>query len=76
VAKHPVLDGHANAVRDAIQAPIEIRRSRWATDVWLCYGPFKARLVCAVIAPRTGALITAYPTDALKPGDRIWTPSE
>ena len=47
-----------------------------ATDVWLCYRAYRTRLLCAVIHSAAGSLLTAYPTDAVKPGERIWIPSE
>lgn len=74
VAKHPVLDGRQADVMTAISAPSEIRVSRWDPLVWLCYGSFQERLLCVVIRPGAGLLITAYPTDAVKQGAVVWTP--
>jgi hypothetical protein len=73
--RHPALSGLANEIRRTIEDPDEIRRSRWDSDVWLCYRRRQARWLCAVIAPRSGRLVTAYPSSAVKAGDLIWTPS-
>ena len=75
-AKHPVLIGRADAVRDTVEQPLEIRRSRHDPAVWLCYRRDNTRLLCAVVQSEQGALITAYPADAVKQGDVIWKPSE
>ena len=75
-AKHPVLTGRAEAVRDTVEAPIEIRRSRHDPAVWLYYRGDSTRLLCAVIQSELGVLITAYPADAVKQGDVVWKPSE
>lgn len=72
--KHPVLIDSLEAVRNAIEDPVEIRRSRWAPNIWLCYRRHRSRWLCAVIAPASELLITAYPTDAVKSGDLLWTP--
>jgi len=74
LAKHPVLDGGQADVMNAISSPSEIRESRWDPLVWLCYGSFQGRLLCVVVRPGAGLLITAYPTDAVKQGDVVWTP--
>jgi hypothetical protein len=75
VEKHPPLAGLLEAIRLTIEAPDEIRRSRWAPDILLCYRRRDPRWLCAVIAPKSETLVTAYPTDAVKAGDLIWTPS-
>ena len=73
-AKHSVLAGRAEAVRDSVADPIEIRRSRHDPEVWLCYRRDNTRLLCAVIRPDAGLLITAYPAGRMKKGDVIWKP--
>ena len=73
--KHPVMAGHENEVKDTLQNPVEIRRSRSDAGVYLFYKPEQAgRWVCAVSkqSENDGFLITAYPTDAIKEGDRVW----
>ena len=73
--KHPVMAGRVSDVREAIENPGEIRRSRSDAEVYLFYKSERAgRWVCAVAKhlDGDGFLITAYPTDAIKEGDRIW----
>lgn len=73
--KHPVMRGHENDVKDTLENPGEIRRSKSDADVYLFYKPERSgRWVCAVSKrlDDDGFLITAYPTDAVKEGERIW----
>jgi hypothetical protein len=59
--KHPAMRGRGEDVRGALGDPDEIRHGRW---------------ICAVarrVDDRDGFLITAYPTDAIKEGTRVWT---
>jgi hypothetical protein len=73
--KHPVMAGHESAVKRALETPEEVRRSRGDPDVVLFYRAEAARRWTCAVAKRTngeGFLITAYPTDAIKEGTRIW----
>ena len=73
--KHPVMAGREAAVKAARQNPLEVRRSRSDPDVYLFYKLEGAgRWICAVARRlnREGFLITTYPTDAIKEGDKIW----
>ena len=73
--KHPVMAGHEKDVRGALQNPEEIRRSKEDSSVYLFYGTKnKGRWVCAVSKRINGEgfLITAYPTDAIKSGEKVW----
>jgi hypothetical protein len=74
--KHPVMAGREAEVRQALTDPDEVRRSRIDSTVYLFYASIAARRwVCAVakkLSDDDGFLITAYPTDAIKEGDRIW----
>lgn len=73
--KHPAMVGHEQDVKETLENPSEIRLSRSDPAVHLFYSPERiGRWVCAV-AKRVdgkGFLITAYPTDAVKEGERIW----
>ena len=74
-SKHPVMAGHEGLVRTALEAPDEIRQSRMDPQVLLFYkAQAVKRWTCAVAKQvAEGAfLITAYPTDAIKEGVRIW----
>lgn len=73
--KHPVMAGRENDVRETLENPSEIRRSKSDPEVYLFYKPERiGRWVCAVAKQQDGDgfLITAYPTDAVKEGERIW----
>ena len=73
--KHPIMAGHEKDVKAALEHPEEIRRSRADAEVYLFYKTQrKGRWVCAVSKKTNGEgfLITAYPTDAIKAGDKIW----
>jgi hypothetical protein len=73
--KHPVMTGRESSVKATLEHPDEVRRSRSDPQVMLFYrAEGSSRWVCAV-AKRTADdafLITAYPTDAIKEGTRIW----
>ena len=73
--KHPVMLGREANVQDVLQNPDEIRLSKKDTSVYLFYKPARiGRWVCAVTKRLDGEgfLITAYPTDVVKEGERIW----
>jgi hypothetical protein len=55
--------------------PDEIRRSTKDADVLLFHRRDDRRWVCAVARYNgtVGFLITAYPADAVKRGDLVWT---
>lgn len=73
--KHPAMKGREADVQETLTNPSEIRLSKSAPNVYLFYRPKRiGRWVCAV-AKRLdgdGFLITAYPTDTVKEGERIW----
>jgi len=73
--KHPAMAGREVDVQAALSEPDEVRRSRVDTNVLLFYKVAGTRRwVCAVCRQLNGDgfLITAYPTDVIKEGDRIW----
>lgn len=73
--KHPVMAGREGAVKEALLSPDEVRRSKSDPNVYLFYkAERKGRWICAVARrlDSDGFLITAYPTDAIKEGVRIW----
>ena len=74
--KHPVLLGSEQAVEETLSAPHEVRRSRTDSSVLLFYRPIApGRWMCAVAKQLDGDgfLVTAYPTDTVKEGERVWT---
>lgn len=73
--KHPVMTGREEAVRETLEHPAEVRLSRSDPAVYLFYSSaHPGRWVCAVTKRlgEEGFLITAYPTDAIKEGIRVW----
>ena len=73
--KHPAMAGRELAVKAALENPDEIRQSRTDPRVWLFYKAERSRRwVCAVAKQEeeTGFLITAYPTDSIKEGVKVW----
>jgi hypothetical protein len=73
--KHPVMLGHEADIQEVLRNPDEIRLSKKDPGVYLFYKPERiGRWVCAVTKRLVGEgfLITAYPTDAVKEGERIW----
>jgi hypothetical protein len=73
--KHPTMAGQDPAVQDTLRQPEEVRVSRSDAKVYLFYWTQRpGRLICAVAKRPNGEgfLITAYPTDAIKEGTRVW----
>jgi hypothetical protein len=73
--KHPAMAGREGAVRESLESPDEIRRSRRDPKVYLFYRQERpGRWICAVVKRTDGEafLVTTYPTDAIKEGERIW----
>jgi hypothetical protein len=73
--KHPVMSGREASVKLALENPDEARQSRTDPEVLLFYGAEAARRwTCAVVKRINDEafLVTAYPTDAIKEGDRVW----
>jgi len=67
--------GREEPVRQALESPDEVWLSRKDDTVLLFYKvEAPKRWTCAVVKQsQTGAfLLTAYPTDAIKEGTRIW----
>jgi hypothetical protein len=76
LAKHPDLTQRVEDIKAALAAPDEVRQSRRDAAVLLFYRQEAAvaRWVVAVAkrCEEAGVLITAYRTDAVKEGKRIW----
>ncbi|GAB4498191.1 MAG: hypothetical protein OHK0052_11150 [Anaerolineales bacterium] len=73
--KHPVMAGRETEVKETLQYPVEIRRSKSDVHVYLFYKPERiGRWICAVVKQTNGDgfLITAYLTDAIKEGEIRW----
>lgn len=73
--KHPAMKGRESDVKSALETPDEVRQSKSDPSVLLFYKvEGLKRWVCAVTkrSNEDGFLITAYPTDAIKEGTKIW----
>ena len=72
--KHPKLRGRAQEVVGVLGQPDQVCQSRQDATVYLFYRVNQSRLLCAVVKRLDGEgfLITAYPCDKAKEGDRIW----
>ena len=73
--KHPVMAGGEIRVQLALESPDETRQSRTDPKVLLFYKAEAPRRWTCAIVKRTNDeafLVTAYPTDAIKEGVRIW----
>lgn len=74
--KHPVMAGRDEELRAVLSDPEEIRQSRSDEAVLLHYRAERpGRWLCAVVKRQGGEgfLITAYLTDAIKAGVRLWS---
>lgn len=73
-AKHPKLRGRAQDVAQVLVHPDQVCQSRQDPAVYLFYRADQHRLLCAVVKRLNGQgfLITAYPCDKIKEGDKIW----
>jgi len=73
--KHPIMNGREKQVKEILENPDEIRRSQSDTNVFLFYKLERhKRWICAITRRLNGDgfLITTYPTNAIKEGERIW----
>lgn len=73
--KHPAMNGREAEVRSALENPDEVRQSRSDSSMLLFYKTISMkRWVCAVVraTAQEAFLVTAYPTDTVKEGIRIW----
>ena len=74
--KHPVMQGHEEEVKRTLRDPEEIRRSKKDPTVYLFYREERqGRWICVVVKRLNdeGFVITTYPTDRIKEGERIWS---
>jgi len=71
--KHRVMKGKEKIIKEVLYNPDEIRKSKIDKDVFLYYKKID-KLYCVVVKHegKEGFLITAYPADKVKEGERIW----
>lgn len=72
--KHPDMADKLDSIRQALAAPIEVRQSNRDANILLFYGSKEVHWPVAVVRRLNGDgfLITAYRTDAIKEGAKIW----
>ena len=73
--KHPAMAGHEKEVMQVLEKPEEVRQSKGDPVVYLFYKTqCIGRWVCVVTKRLDGEgfLVTAYPTDSIKEGVKIW----
>ena len=73
--KHPIMKEKEDAVKKTLSDPDEIRKSKNDQNVYLFYKRENEKEWVCAIAKRLngeGFLITAFPTDSIKEGERIW----
>jgi hypothetical protein len=73
--KHPVMAGREASVKAALESPDKGRQSRTDPEVLLFYKAETTRRWTCAVVKRTNDeafLVTAYPTDAIKEGVRVW----
>lgn len=73
-AKHPDVADKVEEVKAALRQPEQVRQSRRDPSVFLFHHPGVRHWVVAVTRQTdgTGFLVTAYQTDAIKEGEKIW----
>lgn len=76
--KHPEVSRRLDQVRQCLVSPVEVRRSKQSSAVYLFYIPTEAYHLCVVVKrlDGDGFVVTCYITDAIKEGTRVWPISE
>lgn len=72
--KHRIMADKLEIVKQILENPDEIRKSRYANDIYLYYKKYD-KIYCVVAKHRNnieGFVITTYPTDKIKEGEIIW----
>lgn len=75
--KHPEIEGRERDIERTLAEPDVVRRSRRDPAVHLFYRAEGAYHLCAVVKRLggDGFLVTAYVTDTVKEGERLWPTS-
>lgn len=71
--KHQTMRGKEEIVKETLRNPEEICRSKIDQSVYLYYKKYD-KIYCVIVKHEgtEGFLITAYPTDKIKEGEKIW----
>ncbi len=72
--KHPIMKGKENEVKEVLQNPDEVRRSRTDPSVFLYHKFYGREAISAVVKHLNGNgfIITAYTTTSIKEGESVW----
>ena len=75
IRKHPVMADKLELVKGCLGDPDEIRQSKSDPSVYPFYKKIRSNRWISAVTKRlngTGFLVTAYITDAVKEGNRLW----
>ncbi len=72
--KHPIIKGKEILVKEALANPAQVKSSQKDSNVVLYYHNFEDKYICVVVRHQdgTGFIITAYITDKIKKGKKVW----
>ena len=72
--KHPEIKGYLALIKSTLKMPDIISRSKADNEVLLFYKKINGYWICVVVKSRDieGFIITAYITDKIKEGVKIW----
>lgn len=72
--KHPSVAGRVEEAKLALMDPVDVRRSRYDSSIYLYYRRLDDTLICVVAKHlnEEGFAVTAYLTDRIKRGETVW----
>ncbi len=73
--KHPSIKRYEKQVKQALENPDQVRKSKQDANVYLYYKSIGKIAVCVVvdvISKSGGYIITAYLTDRIKEGEKVY----
>ena len=73
--KHRIMESKENIIKETLEKPEQIRKSRKDSNVYLYYRKVKESYNCVVVKHLNGDgfIITTYLTDRIKAGDKYET---
>lgn len=75
MVKHPSVRKFEEKIKETLQDPDQVRRSKIDTKVYLYYksvGKLSACVVVEHLNEDEGYIVTAYITDRIKEGDKVY----
>lgn len=72
--KHPSMEGKESKVVEVLEGPDQIRVSKKDTSVLLYYKKQEKNYICVVVKILSGEgfIVTAYITENIKEGEKLW----